>query len=330
MPSSANITAGLAEVTLVGVGAMTGVASTTASPVSSTSYGTVSYDNADSLTQVGYAMQTQNGDCTMDLTTGNTTQSWRYTTSLGTNCNGSLALAGPGQSTPAYVASYDQLVSSLSPAAWWKLSDASGSTTAVDSSGNGYTGTVNGGVTLGQTGPITGTPSDTAALFDGSAGSSITSTASGSLAPFQNHDSTVVGWINPSNMGNNMWFSTGPAGLDGQLELWDNWNSGSPVVSASVYGDYGTPATVIPASGWSMVAVTYTAATKVLTISANGGATQSGGIANSLNVPNGSMVVIGARGDNAGRWFPGDISQVAVFPTVLTTTQIASLYAAGR
>jgi hypothetical protein len=131
-------------------------------------------------------------------------------------------------------------------------------------------------------------------------------------------------------MGNNMWFSTGPAGLDGQLELWDNWNSGSPVVSASVYGDYGTPATVIPASGWSMVAVTYTAATKVLTISANGGATQSGGIANSLNVPNGSMVVIGARGDNAGRWFPGDISQVAVFPTVLTTTQIASLYAAGR
>ncbi len=67
-------------------------------------------------------------------------------------------------------ASYDALVTSLLPSAWWKLNDPIGSTTVADSSGNGYNGTVTGGVTFGQPGAISGTPSDTAALFDGSTG----------------------------------------------------------------------------------------------------------------------------------------------------------------
>ena len=49
--------------------------------------------------------------------------------------------------------SYDALLSSLSPTAWWKLNDPVGSTSAVDSSGNGSTATVNGGVTFVESSP---------------------------------------------------------------------------------------------------------------------------------------------------------------------------------
>ncbi|TNA12128.1 hypothetical protein EMF73_34460, partial [Klebsiella pneumoniae] len=63
--------------------------------------------------------------------------------------------------------SYDSYLASLNPSAWWKLADAVGSGTVADSSGNGHTGTVTGGVTFGQTGPIVG---GKAAAFDGSTG----------------------------------------------------------------------------------------------------------------------------------------------------------------
>jgi type II secretory pathway pseudopilin PulG len=48
---------------------------------------------------------------------------------------------------------FDSVLSSLSPAGYWKLSDAAGGTMALDWSGNGNTGTANGGVTFGQPGP---------------------------------------------------------------------------------------------------------------------------------------------------------------------------------
>ena len=62
---------------------------------------------------------------------------------------------------------YDLYLKSLNPSAWWKLADAVGSGTAADSSGNGYVGTVSGGVVFGQPGPIASTPQDTAALRGG-------------------------------------------------------------------------------------------------------------------------------------------------------------------
>ena len=64
--------------------------------------------------------------------------------------------------------SFENLILALSPLGYWKLGEASGSTVA-DSSGNGNAGTIHGGVTLAQTGGLTGDAS-TGALFDGSTG----------------------------------------------------------------------------------------------------------------------------------------------------------------
>jgi type II secretory pathway pseudopilin PulG/predicted RNA-binding protein with TRAM domain len=96
-PSNADVAAGLNEVSIA-TGPLEGTAATAPSDVS-TGYGNVSYDIAGD--QVGYAMLTSNGDCTMALTTGNTTASWSYDSAIG-DCDGVDALTGPGlASTPS-------------------------------------------------------------------------------------------------------------------------------------------------------------------------------------------------------------------------------------
>ena len=72
----------------------------------------------------------------------------------------------------AQPASYDETVLtklSLAPVAYWKLNDPVGSSTAADSSGNGYTLTVNGTVTFGEP-SVVPSDSETSAQGNGSTG----------------------------------------------------------------------------------------------------------------------------------------------------------------
>ncbi len=69
---------------------------------------------------------------------------------------------------------------SLAPVAYWKLNDPVGSSTAADSSGNGYTLTVSGTVTFGEP-SVVPSDSETSCKGDGSTGS--LSVASASLLP---------------------------------------------------------------------------------------------------------------------------------------------------
>lgn len=62
-------------------------------------------------------------------------------------------------------ASFATKVAALSPSAWYRLNEASGSTTFADSSGNGHGGTLVSGLTFGATGLVAG-DSDTAATAD--------------------------------------------------------------------------------------------------------------------------------------------------------------------
>ncbi len=70
------------------------------------------------------------------------------------------------------IVSYDETVLtklSLAPVAYWKLNDPVGSTTAADSSGNGYTLTVSGTVTFGEP-SVVPSDSETSVKGDGSTG----------------------------------------------------------------------------------------------------------------------------------------------------------------
>src|SRR5205823_14801626 len=77
------------------------------------------------------------------------------------------------------------------PVAYWRLGEPGGSTTVLDRSGHGTTGTLNGTVTLGIQGGL-GNDTDTAARFDGSTGY-ITTPAIGALPRWP-----VEAWINPA------------------------------------------------------------------------------------------------------------------------------------
>lgn len=63
------------------------------------------------------------------------------------------------------VSPFSAAVTDLSPRAWYRFSEPVGATVLVDSSGNGYHGTPEGGPTFGQSGPIAA-ETDRAALFD--------------------------------------------------------------------------------------------------------------------------------------------------------------------
>jgi hypothetical protein len=80
-----------------------------------------------------------------------------------------------------------------SPVAYWRLGEPSGAT-AADSSGAGNTGTISGGVTLGQPGALLN-DGNTAMTFNGSTGW-ITVPETSNLDPTQ--DFTIEAWVKPN------------------------------------------------------------------------------------------------------------------------------------
>ncbi|TME65579.1 MAG: DUF11 domain-containing protein, partial [Chloroflexi bacterium] len=83
------------------------------------------------------------------------------------------------------------------PSGYWRLGDPAGSAVALDASGNGISGAVDAGVSLGQPGAVAG---DTAATFSGS-GPAIT-VAPSAVLDLANAVS-VEAWVRPTSAGQN-------------------------------------------------------------------------------------------------------------------------------
>ncbi|MDA8395624.1 MAG: hypothetical protein M0T72_10380, partial [Candidatus Dormibacteraeota bacterium] len=101
--------------------------------------------------------------------------------------------AGGGMS----IASYDTTVLtklSLAPVAYWKLTEPAGSTSAADSSGNGYTLTANGTVTFGEPSVVPSDP-ETCVQGDGTTGYLVTS-GTPALVPTGASPVSVIAAIN--------------------------------------------------------------------------------------------------------------------------------------
>lgn len=231
---------------------------------------------------------------------------------------------------------YDRLLASYSPVAWWKLADASGSATAADSSGNGYGGTVSGGVTFGEVGPIPGTPSDTGALFDGSTGyvSSTLPALTGAL--------TLIAWAKlasatPAEYGGIAGFRLGKganptAPATGefyflQLQGTANLECRFQNLAGTNYAFENVPLSV---GTWQMLAMTYDGSS-TLTLYIDGsqyGTVAASGALGALSDAFG----IGANWNSiqgAFNFFGGEVAQTAVFTRALGASQIAELYAAA-
>jgi hypothetical protein len=209
---------------------------------------------------------------------------------------------------------YDAMVASLNPSAWWKLNDGVGSTVAHDSSGHCLDGTVTGTVTFGQPGPITGTPANTSALFDGSTGQIISSFA----APHQS--TTGLVWANITASGADKFLISAGDSSAG-WSLYIDGVGDLHVVLTSVVDDNTS---IQPSTGWHFFSIILDASGHP-TVYVDGVDVYS--IPASTSVAPTSSFFIGAQ--NSVLYAPGEISEVAVLPVALTAAQVLALYNAA-
>ncbi|KKN83862.1 hypothetical protein LCGC14_0295150 [marine sediment metagenome] len=203
------------------------------------------------------------------------------------------------------------------PGGFWRLGDASGD--LADSSGNGNTGSPNGGITYGVTGTITG-DSDDAITLNGTTGY-ISATDKASLdlgdGPF-----TLEAWIKKAADGSFMTIIAKGSGAY-QLRMSDAntlqlLRENTSILVSSTSTTTGT--------GWHHVVATKTGATVLLYID---GVDVTGAVTNDTMVDTNDDFHIGRRVAASDEFFNGSLDEVAVYPTVLTATQVLEHYNAG-
>lgn len=213
--------------------------------------------------------------------------------------------------------SYQGVILGDKPVAYWPLNEVSG-TVAHDLSGNGINGTINGGVTLGEPG-IPGAPG--AFLFDGASGYILTG-ASSLLSV--GSSGTVEAWVSVNDT---------TSGYSNDI-VSVSYNSGyrvrcSPLAPNLIYESAQIlTAGNIAAQKWThLVFVFPTGASPSIYI--NGQLNTTGGSGFPGLYGSSYPAYIGQAGATPNEFFGGYMSNVAVYNTALTATQILNHYNAG-
>jgi hypothetical protein len=269
--------------------------------------------------------------------------------------NGSLAQIAiiPSQLTGAQITTlhgdntlptYTAAVNALSPVNYWALSDSgsvayegsvpgdSASTTLADASGNANTATAEGGVTLGAGGPST--LGGGAITPNGSTGWVQTANSYSNPEGF-----SIVGWFKTSSSsGGTIIGFTNAQGTSGQTDadrmLWVD-NSGKLVWAVwTGVSDEITSPSAYNNGAWHMVVAEIGSAGQQLWV--DGSEVASNGSVTSAQSYTGYWH-LGWAPEGGGGWadaptdlyLSGSLSQVAVIPTQVGSSQISTLYNAG-
>lgn len=219
---------------------------------------------------------------------------------------------------------YSDQVLALNPSVYWRLNETS--STMTDLSGNGRHGTVNGSPTRGVAGALPSTDTDLAIDLRGGANGDF---VSHSYNPWATGSSrTFIGWFKQDTAGRGGLFgyTQGP-----RLEIGQPTNNDDIQFSPDWAVTNTTWTHAWPSTGaWHFVALTFV----------------EGGGANNVSLYiDGALIstqtnagtYAASKQFRAGTWhnsgvaldFDGKMDEVAVFPTILNSTQIANLYAAG-
>ena len=203
--------------------------------------------------------------------------------------------------------------------AYWNLNDnGSGGVSLVDSTGNGYTLTNNGGVTLG-TGIIAGD-----AVFDGT-----NNLSNFSFTPPGTGDFTYSCWVNPDNLDGYYDYvsSRNTGGLSITSVPTDGgYSAGQIIVYLNNYGFVinGSVAT-IPANSWSYLV--FTCESEVGKLYINGSLDSTGSMPNGIT---NTVFAIGSSADPFGFEFVvGQVDEVGVWNRALSSTEVSDLYNDG-
>jgi hypothetical protein len=223
---------------------------------------------------------------------------------------------------------YAQVVLSDNPLAYWRFDETSG-TTAIDSSGNGNTGTYVGGVTLGKPGAIVGDPG-TSVGFDGT---TAWMNAGDVFAFIGNTPCSFEAWVNPvtdTNYHNVLSRSDGQGGSTTGYLMYIEPASAPALMD---FAHYLGGASSIAESNTPIATGTFTHLVGAydgtsLFIYANGVLLNQ----NTATIATPTTVnglVVGAQSGGLTSWFNGEIDEVAVYGTALTLARIQAHYAKG-
>lgn len=237
-------------------------------------------------------------------------------------------MIAPVVASASTTTTYDTYLASLSPSGWWKLNDPAGSTTATDSSGNGYTGTVYGSPTFGVAGPF---PGASAVALSGT-GSQYITTPQDQSGPAI----TVMTWVNSTSFTNNpRLVSTAHTDVSHDGYELGSGTIGQGTVTGQPFFAVGTGTTFAAATSsvvmspgkWYFVVGTYNGSS--VDIYVNG--TLEGSTPFSGNISAGSqgLTYIGEADYTQSLgldYVNGSMSEVAVLPVAISAAQESTLY----
>jgi hypothetical protein len=226
------------------------------------------------------------------------------------------------------IASFGGGASSPSPVGWWKLNDASG-TSAADSSGNSFTGTLNGAVkpTWGtgpnSNGDIVFLAANTDQYVDCTSTSTLKATT-GTYSCWFKYVAAVTSFQCLLGNGNE---SSDRNGIN--LFISSSSHVAAEVCSASA-SSVATGTTTLSAGNWYHVVCTFDGSTLHLYL--NGAEDTSGGTGTgySLTPTPAYNFQFGSDGaHDAGTFFRSEMDDVRVYSSVLTSGQVSTLYSGG-
>lgn len=204
------------------------------------------------------------------------------------------------------------------PISYWRLNEASGD--AVDQVG-GHNGTVNGGITRGVTGLVSG--DDKAMTFDGAAGTRVQPPVS--VPALDITSGTVEAWFRTANAGTGhrgiamRHFYYGMFLFDNKLTIYD-WGAGANRDSGVNCADGVLHHAVCTfQSGVVDGTKVYLDGALIMTTSITVDTVNSGSFVIGAGNPSGSI-----------QNFTGTIDEVAVYSTLLTADQVLAHYNAGK
>ena len=206
--------------------------------------------------------------------------------------------------------------------AYWNFNDdGSGGVSLSDLTGNGYTLTNVGGVTLG-TGIVAG-----CAVFD--ANQNFTFSTNEGL-DFGTGDFSVSMWVKPSSTQSQYSniFGVGNSYSEGCIATWVNGSSvalDNVRIIQYINSDLASSSGSVPSNTWTHIA--YVRESGVLSIYINGTLNNSGEFTASMNFNlNGTAFIGGGDWDGAGGQYYGSLDEMGVWNRALTPEEVTILY----
>lgn len=204
--------------------------------------------------------------------------------------------------------------------AYWRLGDPVGSTTAMDSSGNGYTGQMVGTYSFGQVGPLLANPGTGCSFMPSGSSPTAYATVPAAAAP-SGTSYSIEAWVNSPawSDGEGMVLQwTDSSGDDGVFWVDASGHINFSVTLAATQLSVRTTSATVGVNGWHHLAVTRSGATVVVYLD---------GVSEALTVASSNNVTFTAGacylGWDSGPNFVGAMEEVAVYgSTVLSGTQV--------